>query len=54
MYCILELIYFYLYCSFPLEGKDKAVEVGAVEALVPLLQDGNCDVMAQAAGAIMR
>ncbi|XP_028393946.1 radial spoke head 14 homolog [Dendronephthya gigantea] len=39
--------------SFPLDGKNKAVEVGAVVSLVPLLRDGDTDVRANAAGAIM-
>ncbi|KXJ18833.1 radial spoke head 14 homolog [Exaiptasia diaphana] len=39
--------------SFPLEGKDRAVDVGAVPELVKLLQDCETDVRAQAAGAIM-
>ena len=39
--------------SFPLDGKDKAVEVGTVAKLVELLQDENTDVRAQASGAIM-
>ena len=41
------------YCSFPLDGKDKAVDVGAMPELVSLLKDDNTDVRAQAAGAIM-
>lgn len=44
---------FFECCSFPLEGKDKAVEVGAVKALIPLLSEGETDVKAQAAAAIM-
>lgn len=40
-------------CSFPLDGKDKAVDVGAIPELVSLLGDDNTDVRAQAAGAIM-
>lgn len=39
--------------SVPLEGKDKAVEVGSVEALIALLKDEDSDVRANAAGAIM-
>jgi len=39
--------------SFPLDGKDKAVDVGAIPELVLLLKDDNTDVRAQAAGAIM-
>ncbi|XP_022796648.1 radial spoke head 14 homolog [Stylophora pistillata] len=39
--------------SFPLDGKDKAVDVGAIPELVSLLEDANSDVRAQAAGAIM-
>ncbi|KAJ7375789.1 Radial spoke head 14 [Desmophyllum pertusum] len=39
--------------SFPLDGKDKAVDVGAIPELVTLLADDNTDVRAQAAGAIM-
>lgn len=41
------------FCSFPLDGKDKAVDVGAIPELVSLLADDNTDVRAQAAGAIM-
>jgi len=36
-----------------LDGKDKAVDVGAIPELVSLLADDNTDVRAQAAGAIM-
>lgn len=39
--------------SFPLEGKDKAVDVGAMSELVSLLKDDDTGVRAQAAGAIM-
>ncbi|XP_048581464.1 radial spoke head 14 homolog [Nematostella vectensis] len=39
--------------SFPLEGKDRAVDVGAVPPLVSLLRDNSAEVRAQAAGAIM-
>lgn len=39
--------------SFPLDGKDKAVDVGAIPELVLLLEDDNTDARAQAAGAIM-
>ena len=39
--------------SFPLDGKNKAVEVGAMVSLVPLLCDKDTDVRANAAGAIM-
>ena len=42
-----------VYCSFPLDGKDKAVDVGAMPELVSLLKDDNTDVRAQATGAIM-
>jgi len=43
----------FFFCSFPLDGKDKAVDVGAIPELVSLLADDNTDVRAQAAGAIM-
>ena len=43
----------FVLCSFPLDGKDKAVDVGAMPELVSLLKDDNTDVRAQAAGAIM-
>ncbi|KAK2568437.1 Radial spoke head 14-like protein [Acropora cervicornis] len=36
-----------------LEGKDKAVDVGAMSELVSLLKDDDTGVRAQAAGAIM-
>ena len=36
-----------------MDGKDKAVDVGAIPELVSLLADDNTDVRAQAAGAIM-
>ena len=39
--------------SVPLAGKNKAVEVRALPALVTLLQDKATDVRAKAAGAIM-
>ncbi|XP_046860020.1 radial spoke head 14 homolog [Xenia sp. Carnegie-2017] len=39
--------------SFPLDGKNKAVEVGAIKSLVPLLHDSDADVRAKTAGAIM-
>ena len=39
--------------SVPLAGKNKAVEVRALPALVTLLQDQATDVRAKAAGAIM-
>lgn len=39
--------------SAPLEGKNKAVEVNAVPALVALLGDKSPDVKANAAGALM-
>ena len=39
--------------SVPLAGKNKAVEVRALPALVTLLQDNATDVRAKAAGAIM-
>ena len=39
--------------SFPLDGKDKAVEVGTMPELVTLLNDDDTDVRAQAAGAVM-
>ena len=39
--------------SFPLDGKDRAVDVGAIPELVLLLEDDNTDARAQAAGAIM-
>ena len=44
---------FFFYFSFPLDGKNKAVEVGAMVSLVPLLRDAETDVRANAAGAIM-
>ena len=47
------LVYYAFCCSFPLDGKDKAVDVGAIPELVLLLKDDNTDVRAQAAGAIM-
>lgn len=43
----------FVLCSFPLDGKDKAVDVGAMPELVSLLKDDDTDVRAQAAGAIM-
>jgi hypothetical protein len=48
-----ECVIFSSLFSFPLEGKDKAVDVGAVSELVLLLKDDNVDVRAQAAGALM-
>ncbi|XP_013387310.1 radial spoke head 14 homolog [Lingula anatina] len=39
--------------SVPLDGKNKAVEVGSVASLVELLKDSDADVRASAAGAIM-
>lgn len=36
-----------------MDGKDKAVDVGAIPELVSLLADDNTDVRAQASGAIM-
>ncbi|XP_052798462.1 radial spoke head 14 homolog [Mya arenaria] len=39
--------------SAPLEGKNKAVEVGCVAELVKLLADSSPDVKANAAGALM-
>ncbi|KAK3104197.1 hypothetical protein FSP39_025204 [Pinctada imbricata] len=39
--------------SIPLEGKNKAVEVKSVPALVKLLKDQSSDVRANAAGALM-
>ena len=39
--------------SVPLAGKNKAVDVRALPALVTLLQDKATDVRAKAAGAIM-
>lgn len=47
------LRHYFFCCSFPLDGKDKAVDVGAIPELVLLLKDDNTDVRAQAAGAIM-
>lgn len=49
--CLVTVLHFF--CSFPLDGKDKAVDVGAIPELVSLLADDNTDVRAQAAGAIM-
>jgi len=37
----------------PLDGKNKAVEVKTVPALVKLLKDPESDVRANAAGALM-
>lgn len=50
--CLVTVLHFF-FCSFPLDGKDKAVDVGAIPELVSLLADDNTDVRAQAAGAIM-
>lgn len=36
-----------------MDGKDKAVDVGAIPEVVSLLADDNSEVRAQAAGAIM-
>ena len=46
-------LYFNFTSSFPLDGKNKAVEVGAMASLVPLLCDKDTDVRANAAGAVM-
>lgn len=39
--------------SVPLAGKNKAVEVETVSAVVKLLSDEDVDVRAKAAGALM-
>lgn len=48
-----NILILWSYFSFPLDGKNKAVEIGAILSLVPLLCDRDADVRANASGAIM-
>lgn len=46
-------VFFLHFCSIPLAGKNKAVEVETVPKIVKLLEDEEVFVRANAAGALM-
>ena len=49
---LFHFVYFVM-CSFPTPGKDKACEEGTVEILARLLSDDSIQVKSQACAALM-
>ena len=49
----LNFTVWFFHVSFPLDGKNKAVEVQALYSLMPLLKYDDTDVRANSSGAVM-